>query len=92
MVIRKDYTRIFENIFANDEMYFGTVLVMEGYPVDDIVNNKDITWTYWEKRKSSPKDHLGFEAHHAMEALNSDAFFARKFAKTSDIESFGFHL
>jgi len=91
MVTRNDHTSKFAEMFAPDESYFGTALMMEGYPVDDIVNDKDLTWTHWEKDAGSPVSHLKLSSANLIEILNSDAFFARKFPKEADIGKYGLH-
>ena len=55
LATRHDHTDKFANMFAPDEGYFGTVLMIEGYPVDDIVHDKDLTWTHWEKTPAALK-------------------------------------
>ena len=91
MVTRHDHTEKFANMFAPDEGYFGTALMMEGYPVDDIVNDKDLTWTHWEKNAGSPESYLAITPEHLSEILNSDGFFARKFPKEADISKYRLH-
>ena len=92
LATRHDHTDKFANMFAPDEGYFGTVLMMEGYPVDDIVHDKDLTWTHWGKDAGSPESHPVISSEHLSEILNSDAFFARKFPKEADIGKYGLHL
>ena len=92
MVTRHDHTDKFANMFAPDEGYFGTALMLEGYPVDDVVHDKDLTWTHWEKDAGSPNSHPVISSEHLSEILNSDAFFARKFPKGADIGTYGLHL
>mgnify|MGYP002628233146 CR=1 FL=1 len=92
MINRHDQTQKFAKMFAPDEGYFGTALMMEGYPVDDIVNDKDLTWTHWQKDAGSPASHPIILSEHLSEILDSDAFFARKFPKGADIGKYGLHL
>lgn len=107
LAVKNDRTESFESIVASDEGYFGTILAMEGYPVDDLVYNKDITWTYWDKlekeeeakmkkigqpgKAGSPASHLKLEKKHLVEILRSDAIFARKFPPGADISKYQLH-
>ena len=92
MVSRNDHTSRFENVFAADEGYFGTVLSMEGYPVDDLVYKKDITWVHWPEKSDSPTSHETLEKDHLVEILHSDALFARKFPRGGDIGKYRLHM
>ena len=92
MVARHDHTEKFANMFAPDEGYFGTVLMMEGYPVDDLVHDKDLTWTHWGKNAGSPDTHPIIAPEHLTEILTTDPFFARKFPQDADIRKYRLHL
>lgn len=91
MATRRDYTSKFEQVFASDEGYFGTTLMLEGYPVDDLVDDRSITWTHWEKHAASPNEFRILPPERLREMLNSDCFFARKFPEETDIRSYGLH-
>lgn len=107
MVVKRDYTQCFEEVFASDEGYFGTVLAMEGYPVDDLVYDQDVTWTYWPRlqpndddlnnqgrggRAGSPAAHEILSREHLVSILRSGAIFARKFPPGADIARYRLHL
>jgi hypothetical protein len=94
MAVRTDHTKGFEEVFASDEGYFGTVLAMEGYPVDDLVYNEDVTWTHWpeEEEAASPTAHEKLEREHLVSILRSGAVFARKFPPGADIGTYRLHL
>jgi len=89
---RRDYTSQFRAMFAPDEGYFGTTLSMEGYPVDDLVNDLNITWTEWVEDIGSPLSHSKISKKNLREILNSDAFFARKFPRDADIGRYRLHI
>jgi hypothetical protein len=92
IVVRKDYTEGFKNYFASDESYFGTVLAMEGYPVDDLVYNHNVTWVHWDKTAPRhPTSHKILKGHHLTDILHSDALFARKFPPEADIREYELH-
>jgi len=107
MVVRNDYTESFKKIVASDEGYFGTVLAMEGYPVDDLVYNENVTWTHWKKleadeeakmkklgrtgKAGSPENHPTLAKNHLATILRSDAIFARKFPPGADVGNYRFH-
>ena len=92
MVARHDHTEKFAQMFAPDEGYFGNVLIMEGYPVDDLVHDKDLTWTHWGKNAGSPDTHPIIAPEHLTEILTTDPFFARKFPQDTDIRKYRLHL
>jgi len=108
IVTRNDSTKNFEGIFASDEGYFGTVLAMEGYPVDDLVYDENVTWTHWEKleaeeeaemkktgrlgKAGSPETHPELAKKHLVKILRSDALFARKFPPGADVGKYRLHL
>lgn len=92
MVVRKDYTEHFENFFASDESYFGTVLAMEGYPVDDLVYNHNVTWVHWDQNAPRhPTSHNILTKPHLTDILHCDSLFARKFPPKSDVKIHGLH-
>jgi len=93
LATRIDKTGGFEEVFASDEGYFGTVLVMAGYPVDDLVYNKDVTWTHWpEKGAGSPAAHETLAGEQLVSILRSGAIFARKFPGGADVGRYRLHL
>lgn len=74
-----------------DEAYFATVLRLQGYPLHDLVYNKDLTWTNWEKSAGSPNAWINIPQDKLADILHSDALFARKFPVGSDIGKYGLH-
>lgn len=90
-VARADYTEVFAGVPYSDEAYFGTVLSLLGYPVEDRVVNKDITWTHWEKNMGSPESFPVVDSSTVQRISESDAWFARKFPVGSDIGKWGLH-
>lgn len=44
LLVEDDLTAWFENAFAPDESYPGTVLQAKGYPLPERVVNADATW------------------------------------------------
>jgi GR25 family glycosyltransferase involved in LPS biosynthesis len=91
MASRNDHTSKFENVFASDEGYFGTALMLEGYPVDDLIDDRPLTWTDWEKVSASPNEFETIPADRLRDIINSDSFFARKFPENCDIGQYGLH-
>ena len=86
----QDFTDLFGSMEIPDEAYFSTVLAMQGYPLEESILKKDVTWTWWVKHGSPiawdtlPEDRL-----HDM--IHSGALFARKFPKGADIGKYGLH-
>ena len=74
-----------------DEAYFGTVLSLLGYPVEDRVENKEITWTYWQQGQGSPTSFAKVDSETVLSMVESPAWFARKFPPGSDIGRWGLH-
>ncbi len=91
VVTRNDDTSQFENFFASDEAYFGTTLMREGYPVDDLVDSRDLTWTNWERDSGRPNEFSELPPEKLQDLINSDCFFARKFPASSDIGKYRLH-
>jgi hypothetical protein len=93
LVVGVDRTEDFEDVFASDEGYFGTVLAMAGYPVDDVVYNQDVTWTHWPKEGAgSPASHDRLARAHLVSMLRSGAIFARKYPPGADVGNYRLHL
>jgi len=90
-VARADYTDEFEALPMSDEAYFGTVLNLLGYPVEDRVVPKVLTWTEWKKDAGSPNSHYHLSREKVAEIVESDAWFARKFPVGSDVGTWGLH-
>lgn len=88
---RNDYTSLMESMMAPDETYFGTVLHMEGYPLDDFVFSEKLTWTHWQKDAGSPDAHQSISPKHLSEIVSGHYLFARKFPSSSDIGKHGLH-
>jgi len=90
-IARADYTQIFAAMPIPDEAYFGTVLSLLGYPVEDRVENKDITWAHWEKDQGSPTSFPVVDSSMVQRMAESSAWFARKFPANSDIGQWALH-
>jgi len=90
-VARVDYTDVFAGMPIPDEAYFATVLSLLGYPVEDRVENKDITWAYWEKNHGSPASFSTVDSATVQQMAESSAWFARKFPPNSDIGRWRLH-
>ncbi|MBK1834570.1 beta-1,6-N-acetylglucosaminyltransferase [Roseibacillus ishigakijimensis] len=91
LVTRRDYTEAMKTVFAADEGYFGTVLNLEGYPLDDHVLAEDVTWTHWQKDAGSPDSHRTITREHLAAIVSSRALFARKFPPGADLGNYGLH-
>jgi hypothetical protein len=90
-VARADFTDVFAGMPVPDEAYFATVLTLLGYPIEDRVVKKEITWAQWEAGTPSPKSHLVVDTFTAQAMAESSAWFARKFPAESDIARWGLH-
>jgi hypothetical protein len=86
-----DYTSNFEAMFAPDESYFGTVLALQGYPLDGEVLNADVTWTSWKAGEGSPEEWPNVTQEMIRSIVHSGAMFARKFPVGADIGKLGLH-
>jgi hypothetical protein len=87
----QDYTPLFERMVAPDEAYFGTVLCMQGFPLEGGVVKKDVTWTRWGKDAGSPMAWSDFPLSCLRGLLHSGALFARKSPQGADIGRFDLH-
>jgi hypothetical protein len=47
LILSVDYVNIFQKVYAPDEHYFISVLVKEGYPMDEKVENNYMTFVNW---------------------------------------------
>jgi len=90
-VARIDYTDVFAGMPIPDEAYFATVLSLLGYPVEDRVENKDITWAHWEKNHGSPTSFPIVDSSIVQQMAESSAWFARKFPVDSNIGQWSLH-
>jgi hypothetical protein len=77
LVIAHDFTRLFENTIAPDECYFGTVLHLCGYPLEEKVAPREVTWTRWQQG-AHPEAIAEISPAQRAEWLESGKFFARK--------------
>jgi hypothetical protein len=62
-----------------------------GYPVEDRVVNKHITWTQWEKNQGSPASFAKVDPETVQRMVESGAWFGRKFPPNSDIGKWRLH-
>jgi hypothetical protein len=42
LVVEDDFTRVFEKVAAADELYFGSVLRMKGFDLEEMLLRRDI--------------------------------------------------
>jgi hypothetical protein len=91
LVTEDDVTEKFEYCPVADECYFGTLLQLKGYPVKDMCVQKKSTWVDWPKQGPHPKTYKHVSRQVAGDIASSGAFFARKFAKGSNIGSYVLH-
>ena len=92
-VAEDDFTGHFEETFAPDESYFGTVLAAKGYPLEERVAKQDVTWKCWSRGgHSHPETFDEVTPSLAGEILGSGCYFARKFSPLSNIGEFQLHL
>lgn len=90
-VARVDFTDVFAGMPIPDEAYFATVLSLLGYPVDDRVVRKDITWADWQDNDGSPASFSTVPSATVQQMEESSAWFARKFPSDSDIAKWELH-
>jgi hypothetical protein len=90
-VARVDFTDVFAGMPIPDEAYFATVLSLLGYPVDDRVVRKDITWADWANNEGSPASFSTVRSATVQQMEESSAWFARKFPSDSDIAKWELH-
>jgi len=81
IIAGNDLTKLFENVFAPDEGYFITLLMMMGFPAEEIINDK-ITWSRWGEDAGHPDHFETLTGEHWSEALRASGFFARKFTES----------
>jgi len=93
LVIEDDFTPLMENVFAPDECYFATVLNMKGYPMEELIDRSQLTFTQWpEGSVPSPDSFTFVEPEMAGQLMSTGAWFARKFTGNSNIGDYGLHL
>jgi hypothetical protein len=81
------------NVAAPDEMYFGTVLRMKGYPLDERVLKRDITKVSWTGANSPhPVTYSKLTRSQASDFATSECYFARKFSPGCNLAEWGLHL
>ena len=51
-VLKQDYTELFTNIFAADEHYFTSVLLKQGFPLEERVVQRPLTFVNWDDLES----------------------------------------
>ena len=91
LLVEDDLSRWFEDVFAPDECYPGTVLHAKGYPLQDRVVNADVTLADWQGG-SSPVTLTNIDSRMAATLASNGVFFARKFQAGSNVLSYGLHL
>jgi hypothetical protein len=80
-VAEYDLTGKFERVFAADEHYVGTVLALRGFPEEDRVCRRPMTWTRWSDERIGSFDVIDRKL--SGELVSSGCFFARKFLKNT---------
>lgn len=91
IILKKDWTEQFAEVFAADEAYFATVMAASGSPPLQNVVNREMTWTKWEEGNGRPSSFDLVSSRIVAEIQESGCFFARKFTAQSDIGRFGMH-
>lgn len=88
-----DFTNHFENSFAPDEHYFGTILALRGYPLQDKVKVESPTWVRWNDYKGNvkPVSHESVPRSTAGELASFSGFFARKIPVGSEVGRWRLH-
>lgn len=79
-----DFTDVMAEVPVPDESYFGTVLRMKGYPLEELVARQDVTWAKFDGG-AHRETYDQVTPTQAAEFLSSGCFFARKFPKESNI-------
>lgn len=93
LVEEDDFTDSFVGMFAPDESYTGTVLRIKGYPLENKVLKRNMTFTKWLRQGDRhPETFDSVSAVLAAEFIESGHFFARKFATTSNIRESRLHM
>ncbi len=91
--VEDDFTAHFANVPAPDEMYFGTVLRMKGYPLDERVLKRDITKVSWTGANSPhPVTFSKLTRSQVADFASSECYFARKFSPGCNLAEWGLHL
>ena len=91
-VSEHDFTMHFSSIEAPDEHYFGSVLAMRGFPIQERVRFTPLTWLKWETWPiTTPTCHKETDCSMAIDLATFPGFFARKFPPNSDIAKWGLH-
>lgn len=85
LMVEDDLTAHFAEVEAPEECYFGTVLRLKGYPVEELCLQREVVWN----RPSSWKN---LNAIHAGEMLRTGCFFGGEFGEESNIAELGLHL
>ena len=92
LVSSVDLTSHFENVFAADESYFGTLLRLQEYPMETNVVPLDATWADWKKRGPHPEMIVKPSPEQLTSMMSGQFYFARKFSRDSNVGALGLHL
>lgn len=87
-ILQEDVTDRFENVFAADEHYMGTVLAMRNFPEDRIAG-REVTRVEWGTYGACSFDKVSEELLEELKEFSG--FFARKFSPLSNIGQFHLH-
>ena len=85
-LMENDYTADFEEMFASDESYVGTMLGVSGWNLPTEIVRRVVTWTKWANRDPSPLSYEWLPPETAAEIRESGCFFARKFPRGAAID------
>lgn len=87
-ILEEDVTDCFEDVFAADEHYMGTVLSMRNFP-ENRINCREMTRVEWGTYGACAFDDVSEEL--LVELKEFSGFFARKFSPLSNIGQFCLH-
>lgn len=91
---QQDFTPFFEDCFAPDESYFGTILKMKQFPFDDHPDREFSTFAHWDrvKHERHPQEFVELDQTLLETLKQSESFFARKFSKGCDLSKLDLHV
>jgi hypothetical protein len=92
IVTNESLIACFDGTHAPDESAFGTILHIAGYPLEQKVAPKDITWCRWASAIAANPDTILLPTPSIVgDIAGSGCFFARKFGPGSSLGQFGLH-
>jgi hypothetical protein len=90
-ILHEDVTDRFEQVFAADESYFGSVLSMAGWNMKKDIIPRCPTWTQWAFDEPGPSNFDIVDGSIAADVIESGCYFARKFTAASDVNKWNLH-